>query len=195
MPAARPRRARLRGAATLSLALAAGCASSSTGSRIAPPFEASFAWTDLRFTVSVLPTPADRVHLLTQIRNEAAWARRASIPLCFPWVRAYRERRLAWESEAARACEGMSRWVELGAGEEESRYVTLLVDEILGDSLPEGEYDLALYVAAASRPGEPPRAPMELSLGRIQLTRHRPWREPSGSAEPPRLGGTIAEPT
>lgn len=155
---------------------------------MAPPFETSFEWADLRFSVSLLPGAPDRLRLRSEVENLAPRLRAAYIPLCFPWIRAYREGRLAWDQWRERGCDGTARLVEIPAGGRESRHDVLSADAILGDSLPGGQYALALYVPGAARPGQPPRAPMELPLGRVRLRRApgRPARsapEPAPSAE------------
>lgn len=147
----------------------AACGPASRSALVAPPFETSFEWAELRFSVSVLPSPADRLRLRAEIENLAARFRSVHTPVCFPWMRAYREGRLAWDQREGGACEGMSPLVEIPPNGEEVWHGTLSADRILGDSLPAGEYGLALYVPRADRPGQPPRAPMELPLGRVRL--------------------------
>lgn len=155
------------------LPLAAGCAGGRGGGaqgergRGEPP-TASAEWAGLRFEVSVPASPRDRLRIRATVTNVTAGVREAELPWCLARARLYREGRLAFDEAAAGGCGGAVRVVQLGPGESEGVRRTLTADEVLGDSLRPGPFEVRARIPRQTGRG-PPRAAMDLRLGTVVL--------------------------
>lgn len=127
-------------------------------------------WAGFRLSTEILPSPPDRLRARAVIRNTTRRFLSARLPGCLPWLRAYRDGLLVWDQWRDSGCETALRLVELPPDGEETKLVVLPAAEILGDSLPDGVYQLTAFIPRAWTPG-PPRPEMELLLSRVRLAR------------------------
>ena len=135
-----------------------------------PPTAASVEWAGLRYEVSMLPSPADRIRLRAEVTNVSAGYREAELPWCLIRARLHRDGRVVYDQARADGCGDGIRLIRLERGGSEAFRRTLAAERVLGDSLSPGRFDVSVRLPRARGLG-PPRAEMELRLGSVTLER------------------------
>lgn len=164
--------------AVLLPACAASSAGGAGGASPGPPGSASVEWAGLRFRFSLLPSPADRIRLRAEVTNVSGHVREAELPWCLVQARLYRDGALAFDQAEARGCDEAVRVLRLSDGRSREFWSTLTAEEVLGDSLRPGPFEVRTRLPRNSGRG-PPRAEMEFFLGTVEL--ERPQGVRSGS--------------
>lgn len=161
------------GAATLAAACGGGGPGPGEGAGApdrGPPAAASVEWAGLRYEVSVLASPADRIRLRAEVTNVTGRYREAELPWCLIRARLHRDGRVVWDQARAEGCGDGIRLIRLESGRSEEFRRTLGADRVLGDSLAPGRFEVSVRLPRARGLG-PPRAEMELRLGTVTLER------------------------
>lgn len=160
-------------AAALAVLLAACAGPSGEAGRPSPgpPGEASVEWAGLRFRLSLIPSPRNRIRLGATVSNVSDGVREAELPWCLLQVRLYRDGELAFDQSAADRCGEAVRVVRLRRGHSRRFRRTLSAAEVLGDSLRPGRYEVRARIPGNTGRRGPPRAPMEFALGTVELRR------------------------
>lgn len=161
---------------------AAGCGGGGPGSggRIGSPTRgaaaASVEWAGLRYAVSLLASPEDRIRLRAEVTNVSTRYREAELPFCPIRARLHRDGRVVWDQARAEGCGDGVRLIRLESGQSEEFRRTLTAARVLGDSLRPGPFEVSVRLPRARGPGppRPPRAEMELRLGTVTLERAEP---------------------
>lgn len=135
-----------------------------------PPTSASVEWAGLRYEVSMLASPADRIRLRAEVTNVTAGYREVELPWCLIRARLHRDGRVVYDQARADGCGDGIRLIRLESGQSELFRRTLTADRVLGDSLSSGSFDVTVRLPRARNLG-PPRAEMELRLGSVTLAR------------------------
>lgn len=158
--------------AAVSLA-AAACAGGGAGTGApgrGPPNEASVEWAGLRYEVTVLSSPGDRIRLRAEVTNVSPRYREEELPWCLIRARLHRDGRVVYDRARTEGCGGGIRLVRLESGQSEAFHSTLTAARVLGDSLAPGRFEVSVRLPRARDLG-PPRAEMELRLGTVTLER------------------------
>ncbi len=141
-----------------------------TPGRGAPAAE-SVEWAGLRYEVSLLASPEDRIRLRAEVTNVSTGYREAELPWCLIRARLHRDGRVVYDrAGAAEGCGDGIRLIRLEIGQSEVFRHTLNADRVLGDSLSPGSFEVSVRLPRARNLG-PPRAKMELRLGSVTLAR------------------------
>ena len=135
-----------------------------------PPAAASVEWAGLRYEVSVLASPEDRIRLRAEVTNVTGRYREAELPWCLIRARLHRDGRIVWDQARAEGCGDGIRLIRLESGRSEEIRRTISADRVLGDSLAPGRFEVSVRLPRARGLG-PPRAEMELLLGTVTLER------------------------
>ena len=160
-------------AAVTLVLLVAACTGGGRGagaSRPGPPASASVEWAGLRYEVSVLSGPSDRVRLRADVTNVSGSFRRADMPWCMIQARLHRDGAVVFDQAEDEGCGDATRTIRLEASESETFHSTLTADRVLGDSIPPGRFEVSVRLPRATGLG-PPRAEIELRLGEVTLER------------------------
>lgn len=163
---------------------AAGCGGSGSGpaGRTGVPSRgasaASVEWAGLRYAVSLLASPEDRIRLRAQVTNVSTRYREAELPFCLIRARLHRDGRVVWDQARAEGCGDGIRLIRLESGQSEEFRRALTAARVLGDSLPPGRFEVSVRLprARGAGPPRPPRAGMELRLGTVTLEPSAPPR-------------------
>ena len=154
---------RLRAFAAALLALAAGCAGRAPGE--APPGvgSATVEWADFRIDWSLQPAPDHRLRVTATVTNVGRRTLERELPRCLNRLRLYRGDALVWDRAGTGDCFGLN-WLTLAPSESRSWRTGLSAAEVLGDSIPPGEFLVRARVPGRTGPGLP-RADIEVTLG------------------------------
>lgn len=125
-------------------------------------------WAGLRIGWELLPSPPDRIRVHAVVANRSSRFVARELPYCVIRVRLYREGELIWDQGAGEACFGLRR-VRLSPGEEADFRSTVTAGEVLGPHTRPGDFVVRVHLPSSRRPGLPPRAEMELTLGETTL--------------------------
>lgn len=151
--------------------MACGGAGRGSGGGIGAPAAESVEWAGLRYEVSLLASPEDRIRLRAEVTNISTGYREVELPWCLIRARLHRDGRVAYDrAGAAEGCGDGIRLIRLETGQSEVFRRTLTADRVLGDSLSPGSFEVTVRLQRARNLG-PPRAEMELRLGSVTLAR------------------------
>lgn len=153
--------------AALLLLTVASCAGRGPGEPPPGVGSTSAEWAGLQVRWELLPAPDDRLRVLATVTNVADRTLDRDLPRCLNHLRLYRGDALVWDRGGTGDCFGL-RWLRLAPTESRSYRTGLTATEVLGDSLPPGEFTVRVHLAGRDRPGLP-RADMELTLGQKLL--------------------------
>ncbi len=136
----------------------------------------SVDWAGLTIEYRMLPSADDRLRVSASVENRTSGRVVRELPFCVVRLRLYLSDRLVWDEGRAEACAGI-RTLDLRPGEVEDFWSSFTAERVLGDSLPEGDYLVRLYLPGSDRPGTI-RTSMELTLAEKTLA--RPSTQSSG---------------
>lgn len=147
-----------------------GGGSETAAPRRTPPTSSSVEWAGLRYEVSLLPSPTDRVRLRAVVTNVSSGYRETELPWCLIRARLRRDGEVVFDQAEADGCGEGVRMIRLENGQSEEFRRTLAAARVLGDSLSPGRFGVSVRLPRARNLG-PPRAEMELGLGSVTLER------------------------
>lgn len=160
----------LRRALPVLLALGvAACSGRAPGDPPAGVGSTSVEWAGVRIAWELLAAPDDRLRVTATVANVAGRTVDRDLPLCLNHLRLYRGDALLWDRGGTGDCFGLQS-LRLAPTESRSYHTGLTAAEVLGDSIPPGEFTVRVHVPGNDRPGLP-RADMELTLGQKLLQR------------------------
>lgn len=158
---------RLRALAAVFLALAAGCAGRAPGEAVPGVGAATVEWADFRIDWNLQPAPDHRLRVTATVTNVGRRTLERELPRCLNRLRLYRGDVLVWDRAGTGECFGLN-WLTLAPNESRSWRTGLTAAEVLGDSIPPGEFTVRVRIPGRDRPGLP-RADLEVTLGRKVL--------------------------
>ncbi len=162
-----PRPPAARALAAVLLALAVGCAGRAPGEGPPGVGSATVEWADFRIAWELQPAPDHRLRVLATVTNEGRRTLERELPRCLNGVRLYRGDALVWDRVGKGDCFGLD-WLTLAPSESRSWRAGLTAAEVLGDSIPPGEFTVRVRIPGRTGPGLP-RADIEVTLGQKTL--------------------------
>lgn len=152
------------------LALPSGCAVAGSGSSPNPGLRsAAVSWDRLRLQAEILPSGTGALAVRGTVTDETGVARVAYLPACFPWIRLYDERGLAYDRDEDEGCDGPDRTVDLAPYGSESWRLEIPHSRVARTRSEPRTYRVELYLPPAHHPGAPPRAAREIPVGNVRL--------------------------
>lgn len=157
------------------LPLLSGCATAGgSGASPNPGLQsASTTWDRLTFEVTLLPSGTGSLVVRGTVTDRAGAPRVAYVPACFPWIRLYDERGLAYDRDEDERCDGPDRSLDLAPSASESWRLSVPASHVDRTGPEPRTYRVELYVPPAHHPDAPPRAAREIPVGRVRLAAPR----------------------